>query len=248
MATKNFFNYDREIRSRDDYRLPGSLMSVEEFLEAVRLMDSAGKDAGGSEDMSEGGSRYLELYSLLQRCHDKFQTDPDKAGRCVICGEKIKIDKDGGTKNIICGKCQNRLYKNEFPSTQNTRGLRNWGRFCSVCHNNPVHPCHNGLCQNCYKLVDNNQRIYLWKNRAELLPEELLTMDQKDPEVVRMEKKYLNDNKWRLLPDELNGNPSDPEVIRRFRINGFAQQVILGEKAASIDLRKLIGSGNNDDK
>ena len=240
MATKDLFNYDKEIRTGDDYRLPDSLMSVEEFREAVRLMDLIRQEPAGNYDMDDKRSRFFDLYRLLLKCYEKHQDDPEKAERCVICGAPSCREKKDGSQSPFCAKCHTRLNDLQFPNTQNTRGLRNWGRFCVVCHRNPVHPDHNGLCKNCYKLVDNMQRNWLWNNRSELLPEDLLAMDQKDPEIVSKEKKYLNEHARELLPPELNVDPRDPEVIRRFRIDGFSQQLILGEKATPMDLRDLL--------
>lgn len=140
------FNYTEELRTGDDYRLPGCLLEKEEYLEAVRLLEDAHQRPKDKLGMYHPGSRYYSLYAFLKEKYDSKQDDPETRGRCVICGDPAE-----SPEKPYCKKCHEAL-RDKFPNTQNTRGYSNWGRFCAVCHKAPVHPSMNGMCYNCYNL------------------------------------------------------------------------------------------------
>lgn len=164
---KNVLTEMENIRPSDDNRLPMSLMTYEEFKEATEIAkrciarteerrrerEEAQKDGKGGERMhpiplSSPEHPANELHEYLLSISKRLEGTPDE-GRCIVCGDKLHRTQDTGYP--YCIYCGRRLREaGDIRGTNNTAGLKTYGKLCEVCQKVPAKPNHAGMCRSCY--------------------------------------------------------------------------------------------------
>lgn len=165
---KNIPTEMENVRPSDDNRLPMSLMTYEEFKTATEIaerciarMKKRREEREEAKKSGEPVKRMVpiplsspqhpsnELHEYLLLISKRLEGTPDE-GRCIVCGEKIhKKEEDKGYP--YCIYCSRRLRETgDIRGTNNTAGLKTYGKMCAVCEKAPAKPNHAGMCRSCY--------------------------------------------------------------------------------------------------
>lgn len=152
-------------REPDDERLPECPMSYKEFKKAREIA------VGCQEKIAERDLQYkkmkaegkmpkraapMRMYNVKHPCHKIYaylcevaKSHPEAKGKCILCGDE---NPQATTSNSpICDYCARHLRKGIVRGTNNTQGLKAYGKICVVCEINPAAYNLAGMCKTCYK-------------------------------------------------------------------------------------------------
>lgn len=169
-------------RKTDDYRMPTSLLSYDEFKELRELSEKCRKDYDGriAKDpdyakkkprISNKDSAFHPLFVYLRDKQESL-AGTENEDRCVICGCEYTRGNPS-LSNPCCPHCSRQLAGGIVRGTDTTKGFHAYNKICIVCGLKPALPNTGGMCRGCYRAGDR--------------------LGTHDPDVIRVARaKYLN--------------------------------------------------------
>lgn len=140
---------------REDDRLPGCLLTADEFHHYLEIAEACKKSAANNNQRPQSAKLRITnpvhpfhaLYEYLEEISKKFE-GTEYEHHCLLCGKPLPENET----YPYCVSCGRSVYKGQRKGCLSTRGYRNQGRPCVVCGRIPV--MAGGMCRACYRLGD----------------------------------------------------------------------------------------------
>lgn len=145
-----------DFRDDDDNRLPDSLLSLDEFREAVKICNKCTEEKSKLEVTKKLPLRsplhpYNKVFEFLNDIHLRYiGTEFEHA--CVLCGASLDNSRPSKYQFPICLHCEKRLVYGKIRGTDVTKGFKYYKKRCIICGVAYADPNRKGMCKSCYRI------------------------------------------------------------------------------------------------